>query len=631
MMQENRNPLFRLLSSYVLLLFSLQVITLGFSLAQVRISAWLARGILGGSMAVALVSFFLDLSLPNFRTYFKQLRRWQVPFLGFLGAIALTYLILWAAAYSMPDLSFDGNAYHIPTLSLWDVRGYVHWVNTNYLEQIINGYPKGAELVAYILVKAFGNSIINTVNLMFLPLGIFGIAYLAHSLGAGRLLSICAGAAFLLIPVNINQSVTTYVDSAYASCAVGCIASLIHISKTKSPDWKGIFIFGAAIGLTLSTKSTGIALGGIAFLALVGVWINNVFFPTQTTAKRPKLQQLAEKSFPRLTFLLVIALIALAGGGYWYIRNFLITGTPIYPVGVTILGHTLFPGVSISEAVSEYSMIPTQLRNQLPIIRVFYTWAQGLMAWPVSIKGYDSRDAGLGFLWIFACIPSIGISLFSIPKLMPAQKRSLLILVGVTGLAFLTAPLNWWARFTIWIYALGLPCFACVLTSSVFNLKARIWPRRIATIWMALSLALLLFEAAYCTVDIIALASPGSLREHLANAFKPTTWDWPTCYLFPDMQNTALEDVLTQSGTVIIGPHGEMDFWRYAGLVGQLSQPIGARRLIFLNETQSKNEQNGIAGARYLIWDESMPLPTSLASQAVSITQAAGFLVLSLP
>jgi hypothetical protein len=620
-----------MLSSYIILLFSVQVVTIGISLFQVRISTWLARGVLGLSMAVALIFFFLDKGLLDSLAFPHRLRRWQVPFLVLLGITALTYLILWAAAYMMPDLSYDGNSYHIPTLSMWDVRGYIYWVKTNYLESVINGYPKGAELVSYILVKAFGNSIINAVNLIFLPLGILGIAYLARSLGAGRLLSICAGAALLLIPVNINQSVTTYVDSAYASCAVGCIAILVHLSKTKSPEWKGILIFGAAMGLTICVKSTGIALSCLAMLALLGGWIKDIFFSTPAPVKRPKPPQLAKTTFQRFVFILALLLIALAGGGYWYIRNYVMTGTPLYPVGVTILGQTIFPGISVSEAISEYSNTLTQLKSQSPIVRVLYTWAQGLKAWPVSIKGYDIRDAGLGYLWLFACIPSIGISLFSFPELTPAQKRSFLILVCVTGLAFLTAPMNWWARYTIWIYALGLPCFAFIVTRSVLNQKARIWSRRIASVWMTLCLGLLLFEAAYCAVDVIALASPRQLRSNLMNVFKSSTWVWPTCYLFPDMQGTILEDILTQTGIVAIGPHGDMEFWRYVGLVGQLSQPIGARQLVFISESYDASKQNDLVEGRYIIWDETVPLPPTLELHAKFVTPAAGFLVLSLP
>ena len=629
--QDNNNLLFHLLSSTILFLFSLQFLTLGFSLFQVRISAWLARGILGVSAVNGMVSFFHYLGMPNILIYVKRLRRWQIPFLGFLGIAALIYFILWAAATIMPDLSYDGNIYHIPSISMWDVRGFIHWVNTTYLEGIINGYPKGVELVSYILVKAFSNSIINAVNLIFLPLGIFGIAYLARSLGAGRLLSICAGAAFLLIPVNINQSVTTYVDSAYASCAVGLMAMFIHLSKIKSPNWQGIILSGMAMGLVLSVKSTGIALSGLAVLALTGLWIKDVFFPSLVPEKSTGPRQLVKTTFQRLALLLTIALIALAGAGYWYFRNYLITGTPLYPVGVTILGHTLFPGVSVSEAISENSNTLTQLKNQPGVVQILYTWAQGLKAWPVSIKGYDSRNGGLGFIWLFACIPSILIAIFSFAKFTPGQKRSLLVLGVITSLVFLVTPMNWWARYTIWIYGLGLPCFALVLTNSVFNPKVRIWSKLASFAWMAFCLCFLLFEAAYSTVDVIALASPGPLRSNLMNVFKPASWKWPTCYLFPDMQDTALENVLNQTGIIVVGPHGDMKFWRYAGLVGQLSQPIGARKLIFINESQAENEQIDLTDTRYIIWDESIPVPPNLASRAGSITPAAGFLVLSLP
>ncbi len=628
---ENRSTLFNLLSSSILFLFSMQVITIGLSLAHVSISPWTARAILGISIVIALITLFKDKELLKTLAFLKNLRRWQIPFLSFLGIAVVTYLILWAAAYVMPDLSFDGNAYHIPAISMWDARGYIYWVNTNFLEPLINGYPKGAELVSYILVKAFSNSILNTVNLIFLPIGIFGIAYLARSLGAGRLLSLCAGAAFLLIPVNINQSTTTYVDSAYASCAVGLIATLVHLSKKRLSNWNGIFTFGAVMGLSLSTKSTGIALSGIAMLALAGLWIKDLFFPVSALETKIQPINLGKKIYRILAPLVAIGLIAIAGGGYWYVRNYIMTGTPLYPVGITILGKTIFPGVSISQAISENSNTLPQLQIMSPVIRVFFDWAQGIKAWPLSIKGYDSRDAGLGFLWLFACIPSLGMSIFSYPKLTPAQKRILLTLFGVTGLAFLITPLNWWARYTIWIYVLGLPCFAFVLSKSVLNQNARTWQKLVTSVWMTFCLGLLLFEGAYCTLDVIALASPGSLRSNLVNIFKPGTWEWPTNYLFPDMRGTVLEDVLTQPGTVVIGPHGDMEYWRYVGLVGELAQPIGTRHLEFIDESQGASGQFGLADVKYILWDGSVTLPPALASMADLVTPAAGFLVLSLP
>jgi hypothetical protein len=526
----------------------------------------------------------------------------------------------------MPDLSWDGNAYHIPAISMWNVSGYIHWVNTSYLERFINGYPKGAELVSYILVKSFGNSIINAVNLVFLPIGILSIAYLARSLGVGRLLSICTGAAFLLIPVNINQSVTTYVDTAYAACASGCIALLVYIANTNTPKWKGVFLFGAAMGLTLSTKSTGVALSSLAFFALVILWMRDILL-----VKRSEPKLLAKITGQRIVFLLSIILIALAGGGYWYIRNLIFAGSPLYPVGLTILGHTIFPGVSIAETTSESAILPREIKNLLPILRDFYTWAQGFTAWPESILTYDPRLGGLGFLWLFGCIPSIGVSLYSFPKLGILQKRSLLILLGVIGLAFLTAPMNWLSRYTIWIYILGLPCFAFVLSRFIIDQKVANWSKRVASVWLAICLCLLLFEAGLSMMNVLKDAKPASLHRALANPLQAGVWDQPTTYLFPQMKGTILEDVLTKNGTVVIGPLGDMLQWRYVGLVGQLSQPIGARRLVFIGDSPDASELDKVIGAKYILWDETVPLPSVLAAQAKSIKPAWHWLVLSLP
>jgi len=623
--QDNHGLLFRLLSSYILFLFCVEVITIGISLVHASISEWPARGILGVSLAIALISFFIDKGIPEFSKLLKRLRSWQVPFLGFLGIAGLVYLLLWAAAYIMPDLSWDGNAYHIPAISMWDASGYIHWINTSYEASIINGYPKGAELVSYILVKSFGNSVINAVNLVFLPIGILGIAYLARSLGAGRLLSLCAGAAFLLVPVNINQSVTTYIDTAYAACATGCVALLVHLAKTSTPKWKEIFLFGAAMGLTLSTKSTGVASSALAMFALAIIWIRDI-----VPVIRSEPKQVVKIISQRIALLLSIILIALAGGGYWYIRNFVFAGSPLYPVGLTILGHTIFPGVSIAETTSESAILPTQIKQLLPILRDFYTWAQGFTAWPGSIKGYDPRLGGLGFLWLFGCIPSIGISIYSFPKLKKAQKRSLLILLGVVGLAFLTTPMNWLARYTIWIYALGLPCFAFTLSRFIFNTEATNWSKRVASAWLVICLCLLLFEAGQSMLSVLKDAKPTSLRRALENPLQPGIWDQPTSYLFPQIHGTILEVVLTRNGTVVIGPLGNMFQWRYVGLVGQLSQPIGARRLVFIGDTEQASELDKLKGAKYILWDETLPLPAVLAAQAKSIKPAFHWLVLSL-
>jgi hypothetical protein len=633
-MQElkDRNPiLIQSLAGFILFVSSVQVLTIGLSLIHIRIDAWLARAILVTAIAIAALFVFWKNDWRGELPDLTHIRGWQWAFLGFLTFAVVSYLLLWLMAIISPDLSYDGNAYHIPTLALWDAKGYITWIHTTYQETFINGYPKGAELISYIFVKAFGNPVINTVNLIFLPLGILGIASLAFIIGAGRKMSLCAGAAFLLIPININQSITTYVDTAFAASAIGFIAMVAFLCQSPNPKWKNALITGAAMGLALSTKSTGVALCGLGLLALGITWVIDRFHTSGDMYRGTKIMRWLKAVIQMLPWVLLILGVALLTGGYWYIRNSIYTGSPLYPVGLTFLGHTIFPGTTVAEVLPERNVLPMQFKTLSPPIRILYAWAQGLQNWPLSIKGYDSRLAGLGFLWLIGCVPAVVIAFISAIRSKPNRIKILSILLAIVAITFSATHLNWWARYTIWVYSLGLPCLAIVLDQYVIKPVRWKVSRLIASLWMTICIGLVIFEAGYCLVDVTALASPGSLRGNLTHLFNPDTWTWPTTYLFPDMKGTVLETVLDQKENVALGPHGGMDWWRYVGFVGQLSQPIGARQLIFIDGSPGTIDSLKQTNIKYVLWDESLPLPESLKRMASSITQAGGYTILTLP
>jgi hypothetical protein len=629
---KDRNSIFiQRLAGYILFLASVQVLTIGLSLLHLRIDAWLARAILVISIALAAIVAFWKNDWRGALHDLKHLRGWQWAFLGFLAFAALSYLLLWFLAIISPDLSYDGNAYHIPTLAMWDAKGYITWIHTTYLEPYLNGYPKGAELVSYIFVKAFGNTVINTINLVFLPLGALGIASLASMLGAGRKMSLCAGATFLLIPVNINQSITMYVDTAFAASAIGSIAMVAFLCQSPFLKWRYVLICGAAMGLALSTKSTGVALCGLGLLAIGITWVIDRFHTSDDMKSRTRSIRCLKAIIQTIPWVLLILGFALLTGGYWYIRNFIYTGSPLYPVGLTVFGHTFFPGITVAENLPERTLLPAQFTILSPFIRILYAWAQGLQNWPHSIKGYDSRIGGLGFVWLVGCVPAVVIAIISAIRTKSDQIKILSILLAIVAITFIATPLNWWARFTIWIYGLGLPCLAIVLDR--FVIRATKWnlSRLTTSLWMTICIGLVIFESGYCLVDVAALASPGSLRDSLTHVFEPKTWIWPTTYLFPDMKGTVLESVLDQKENVALGPHGGMDWWRYVGFVGQLSQPIGARRLLFIDGTDGTTELLKQSDILYVLWDETLPLPDSLKGMASKITHASGYTILTLP
>ena len=50
----------------------------------------------------------------------------------------------------------------------------------------------------------------------------------------------------------------------------------------------------------------------------------------------------------------LLTALGLLLGGYWYLRNWLVTGNPLYPVQVDLGAWTLFPGAFGSEQIDAW-------------------------------------------------------------------------------------------------------------------------------------------------------------------------------------------------------------------------------------------------------------------------------------
>lgn len=607
--QQHRNPFLIPLEGSVIFFACLEGAVLLASIVKIQINSLLSASFLVISLLIAGAYIFMknkQSGQPYFPFINNRLHR-NILILAILGIVGI-YVLLWFLATVSPDLSWDGNAYHIPPISMWASQGHVYWVDTHYLESIINGYPKGAEVIAYILALTFGNAALNTVNLLFIPLGILGIASLSCSLGTQPLFALFAGMLYVLIPVNVNQASTTYVDAAFAACIIAlCAIWLNAIQNTTRNSMAWSVPLGAAIGLAISIKSTGIALGGLSLVILFLAALKGLSF-RNATEKKPIFSGWMNLA---LAFLLT-GVVLVAVGGYWYIRNYIHTGSPLYPVGISLAGHTIFPGLSIADAISQASNTPQEIAGQSGVRQVLFTWLQNISKWPVSIKGYDARLAGIGFLWIAGCIPAILI--FSILNLKKQSfyKTGYILLIFLVTLVFFMTPMNWWARYTFWIYAIGLPAFAWVLETFVNKQSQNKAWMSISHTWLVLSILVALFEGLYCTADVIALSIPGSLNGSVTALFRSETWKWPANYLLPDINSTALDEIIVNDKIVAIGPHGESSFTEYTSLVGELSQPIGGRILIFLSEEPTIEEIRSF-GIESIVWDSSIPAPHFLA------------------
>jgi hypothetical protein len=599
MLSTKDNYYLPLLCGYIVSIAAVQIITVAMGLAQLPIThigaaIMIAAALTAGYLQRRAIHGSDDDIMPNAlqNTFARTV---MVAIIAISSAV---YIFLWISAYLRYDLTCDGNTYHIPTVQLWTQNGGICWVDPNFeCSTFMNGYPKGVELIAFIVVRAFDNShLVNTASLIFVPLGVLGICCIARLLGTHRLTAWAAGAAFVLFPVTINQSATTYVDSSYAACAIAFIALLLHTAAkleiTSVVPWRLIVPLGCAAGLAISAKSTGIVLVGGSIAIVV------IFFTSKISL------------LPRMSAVIAASLlITILTGGYWYLRNYYHAGNPLYPVKVQLFGHCVFPGLPLEKVINPQANTPSILRQWPPPLRVLCTWLQCLWDWPQTIRQPDSRLGGLGFLWLVGCVPAIAMNMFqSVLNFKKCRmSRHVIMLTVIVVTAFLLTPMNWWARYTLWIYALGLPCLAIAAD--------RMFSKRVGRIWLLLCITAVLLDGSVCVYDA---ARDTKLSPRLPLA---------------QLNGTVFDEILAGDSAIAVGPlmsqlpNGQ---WKQE-LVGRLSLPIGQRKLFAVpqNATLENTKELTIRNVRWLIWDDTLPLPP-LAATAVKKTNTSGYIVLQL-
>jgi hypothetical protein len=625
----------RLLVAYALALACVQGLTIGLSLAGTYIGQGLSVGVLA---LAAFVGAYAGSRWRGEASAPDACGDAPAGLAGRLAEVALAtslmagYLILWWIAFWSVDLTCDGNAYHLPPISLWWRVGRVHWIDPRIqLEPLMNGYPKGVELVGYILSRALDTSAVaNGLNLIYLPLGVLGLGYLTRRLGGARWAALLAGLLYLLLPVTIWQSPTAYLDSAYASAFIGLAAAMVMGERAwrreGAPVWRHALALGATAGLALGAKGSSGVTVAVAFVLLLVASIQN---PCGAKDLRGRV-------FMRsLGVLAVAAAVALAIGGYWYVRNWVHTGTPLYPIGLSVGDRVIFPGASVADALWEEGNTPALYKPWPAWRRIGYAWLQGLEDWPRTVFAVDGRLGGLGYVWVLGGLPAALYVMADALLGKQAERRAWLFLVVLVVASFAVTPMRWWARYTLWLHALGLPALTVIL-SRLARARGAV---RLAWAWGLAVLVMAGREGWLCGQAMTRSVYPNRWPPTVAQLARPASWWRPHIYLFPEAAGTVLSDILASDDPVAVGhmwgssPSGR---WKH-NMLGALTQPLGHRDLMPLPEEVVPDDRVPLRdemrarGIRYVILDDQEEVPVVLRYLAEDETVVPGFVVLMMP
>ena len=460
--------LVRLLRLRGLLTNVLAVFTCGF--AQIVLSLLFAGAVLQQLYPVtvivinlALSSVFVVLSfVVRGPLSYSTVYAWTIKSRDVIGetlanrwAFALVVLstsqVLWLAflAYLYPPFDFDAVLYHLPTMAAWiqagkiDITPYTLWSNV---------YPANTELFYTWLVMFLQSDVLVNIGQLVLALGgMLAVAGIARTVGLNRAHAMAAGCLFFLTPIVLVQSISNYVDVAFASMfLIFFYFALRHIYEPRTAY---LSLAGIAAGLAMGMKASGAAYVGIPVLLLVGAYAYRRWLKRDASSPRTPLIKDAAVA------LFVLAAPVLLLSAYWYLRTWAYYGNPLYPYTLKVAGHVIFAGWG---SVQDLIMTPNTPKELLG----HPAWQQILLSWfsdPPARAGYyiyDQRMGGFGVQWLYLELPALLlVSAYALWK----RRDLFLTLVLPLVVIFLVQPANWWSRYTVFIVAPGAIALALVV------------------------------------------------------------------------------------------------------------------------------------------------------------------------
>ncbi len=372
-------------------------------------------------------------------------------------------------AYLFPSYSWDALYYHLPIVGQIMQSGAIRESHTpSFIQQYMNIFPKNVNLFfLWNIIFLKSDVIVDLSQLFFTIAGVLSVYSMAVKLKIKEKYAIYSALLFFFTPVLILQSVTNYIDAAVSMLLLIAVNFLIYddiekyiaednledrLNKRKVP----IILSGLAAGILLGSKPTGPLYIAVILCVIIARELIKRFDPLNIIpADKGYSLKCGIKAY--LIYFLAPAFLI---GGYWYMRNWLLYGNPVYYVNVSLFNITLFKG--LKEGWVEPA--PAIIDNLTYMTRLLNVWLE-----KVGHYMYDSRLSGFGPVWFILFLPSATFSFFYAVR---KKKYSFLIISAILIITFLVHPRNWNTRYVIFIVGLGALSFGFVL--DYFNRRENI-------------------------------------------------------------------------------------------------------------------------------------------------------------
>jgi len=388
-----------------------------------------------------------------------------------LSAARFAFLI-WA----LPPFVWDSLTYHLTNVAHWTQAGRIELFETP-VERIYS--PANYELLAtWFTVFLHHDLVVEAAGLPAYLMGFASVYCIGRTLGTSRSAAWVGALAYASTPAWLIAATGTKNDPHVAGYFLAALALAVDLSARRSTgraanSLGGILSMVLALLLAAGTKVyiAHILPGMILIAALhqpgwrsLQLWRNHL---------SEAVRQLRQETIWVQTGLGLLLCSGLLLGGYWNIRNWILTGNPFYPYEVTVEGAPIFRAGDRTA--------------RLELARLFGNLEN------LASKFGDKQDPirpdlpnTTGWGWV---VYSVGLpaALWGLIRRRRLRVLSAGFLVSLLGVMLSNRPSPWNMRYVIWFPALF--CLALAILWDEQPAGTR-WARRGLAVLFALALGL---------------------------------------------------------------------------------------------------------------------------------------------
>jgi hypothetical protein len=262
--------------------------------------------------------------------------------LSFCALLCLALVIAAAIQLGLRSLMLavkvvsDGPIYHLYFAARWWKAGNLALIAAPFGESAATYFPANGDLwFTWLMASWGGDRLARIGQAPFLVLAALAAYGCARATGSGSSASAIATCWFVSSTPLLIFSFEPNVDTIFVAGYM--LATYFFLQGVRQERGTPAICLGAlAAGGALATKPVGL-----------------VFVPPLLALALG--QVLRQSAPPRIKIVraTAILLLPLVTGGYWYLRNLIVAGNPVYPLQVELLGHTLWPGWYGREAMRQ--------------------------------------------------------------------------------------------------------------------------------------------------------------------------------------------------------------------------------------------------------------------------------------